>query len=64
MLFFFFCTALHPIHFFYLHVVRQRPPVGKLRVVVAEGISLAARNFKGIGYILTILFPIRFVCNL
>jgi hypothetical protein len=32
----------------HLHTVRQRPPVGKLRVVVAEGLALTSRgNLKG-----------------
>lgn len=40
--------ASYSLSFFYLHAVRQRPPVGKMRVVVAEGLALAARNSRGI----------------
>lgn len=40
--------------------VRQRPPVGKLRVQVVEGCSLGARNAKGIAGLLTSLCVLHF----
>jgi len=32
---------------FFFRVVRNKPPIGKLRVTIVEGAALAARNLKG-----------------
>lgn len=48
----------------HLHTVRQRPPVGKLRVVVAEGLALTSRgHLKGtsvsMNYVLSGVAPLN-----